>query len=74
MVSSNINKQKYTLRPFAYMGRVFIRRIWWAYMTARRLESRIRECIVTKSSNSLVDMRNSSPHVVGWVGCCPNPA
>ena len=56
------------------MGRVFTGRIWWAYLTARRLESRIGECIITKSSNSLVDMRKSSPHVVGWVECCPNPA
>ena len=56
------------------MERVSIGRIWWAYMTARRLESRTEECIITKSSNSLVDRRKSSPHVVGWVGCCPNPA
>ena len=73
MVSSNINKQKQTLRPYGYIGRVFIGRTWWAYLTARRLESRIGECIATKSSNSLVDRWKSNPHVVGWSGMLPHP-
>lgn len=36
------HKQKQTFRPFGYFGRVFTARIWWAHMTAKRLESNWR--------------------------------
>lgn len=57
MVLSNRNKQKLTFRPFVYFGRTFTGRILWAHMTARRLESKMREFTITKSSQNLGDRR-----------------